>query len=71
MRRIFLLIVVVLVLIGSGILTVQWGDSSATIKFNKEKAKERTAQMLDKARQLRADLKAKDGNDQQKSPQRQ
>ena len=57
MRRIFVLGVMVLILIGSGILTVQWGDDSATIKFNKEKAKERTEQLLNKARKLEANAR--------------
>ncbi|OHB80680.1 MAG: hypothetical protein A2W31_12795 [Planctomycetes bacterium RBG_16_64_10] len=54
MRRIVLLGAVILVLIGSGIVTIQWGKDSATIKFNRERAKERTEQLLDKARKLEA-----------------
>jgi hypothetical protein len=59
MRRIILLAVVVLVLVGSGIVTVQWGDGSAKIGFDKEKAKERTGQLLDKARKLETEAKAR------------
>jgi hypothetical protein len=59
MRRIILLVVVVLVLVGSGIVTVQWGDDGAKIGFDKEKAKERTGQLLDKARKIETQAKAR------------
>ena len=59
MRRMILLVVVVLVLVGSGIITVQWGDGSAKISFDKEKAKERTGQLLEKANEFKAEAKAK------------
>jgi len=63
MRRILVLGVVLIILIGSGILTVKWGDDSATIKFNKERAKERTEQLLNRARELKADARADLEND--------
>ena len=51
-RRLFLLVAVVVVLIGSGILTVQWGNGEARIKFDKDMAKQRGAQLLTKTREL-------------------
>jgi hypothetical protein len=69
MRRVILLVVVVLVLVGSGIVSVQWGDGSATISFDKEKAKERTGQLLDKAREFESEAEAKiKANAEKRSP---
>jgi hypothetical protein len=59
MRRLILLVVVVLVLVGSGIISVQWTDGSAKISFDKEKAKERTGELLIKAREFKTEAEAK------------
>ena len=56
MRGIFFLVVIVLVLIGAGVLSVSWNDGTATVKFNKEKARERTEQVLEEARSLEANF---------------
>ena len=59
MRRILLLVVVVLVLVGSGIITIQWGEDSAKISFDKEKAIERTGQLLEKANEFKSEAQAR------------
>ena len=58
MRRIVLLIVVVLALVGTGIVTVQWNDSGPTVSFDKEKARDKAKQLVDKARELKGDALA-------------
>jgi hypothetical protein len=52
MRRIFLLAIVVLVLVGSGLLTIRWSGDSATIEFDRQRAKEETARLLERAREI-------------------
>lgn len=56
MRGVFIIIVIVAVLIGAGVLHVTWKDGTASVKFDKEKAHERTEQVLEEARTLEANF---------------
>lgn len=56
MRGIFFLLVIIAVLIGAGILHVTWKDGTAAVTFDKEKAHERTEQVLEEARTLEANF---------------
>lgn len=52
MRGIFFLIIVIAVLIGAGIIHITWKDGAATVTFDKEKAHQRTEQLMEEARTL-------------------
>ncbi len=65
MRRLILLAVVFVVLIGTGIITVSWTDEGATIKFQREQAREKAGRVVQKARRLRAEIKERRQQPQQ------
>ncbi|MFV2066871.1 MAG: hypothetical protein ACC645_07790 [Pirellulales bacterium] len=58
MRRIVVLVVIVLALVGTGIITVQWTDSGASVSFDKETARDKAKQLVHKARELKSDALA-------------
>ncbi len=58
MRTILMLVVVAVVLIGAGVLHVNYNKEtgSATINFDKEKAKQRAGQLRDEFKSLEGDV---------------
>jgi len=70
MRRIILLILVLLALVGTGIVTVQWNDAGATVSFDRQKAREKAKQLVDQARALKSKALADHGPAGQAAPPR-
>lgn len=56
MRGILILVVIVVVLIGAGVLSISWGNGEATVKINREKARERGQQVLEEARRIESNF---------------
>jgi hypothetical protein len=56
MRGILMLVVIVGILIAAGVLSVSWGDGGATVKINKEKARERGQQVLEEAHKIESNF---------------
>lgn len=56
MRGVFVLAAVLVILVAAGVLTITWGDGSATVKINKEVARQRGQQVLEEARAIGSGL---------------
>ena len=58
MRGIMFLALIAVVLVAAGVVTVKWNNGAATINFNKDKARERAAQVLEEGKRLEAQLES-------------